>query len=465
MRQTENAKRSTESDLGERLRSAFSLSPRRSRGGQTVVEAGQEQILPSKRRTVVRKIIYAVVSLILATIIWGYVLMTQNPDREKTFTDITPSFESGAEADLVARKLSICDVAEVLKQVSVTVSAPLTEVSKITEKNITATISMNEVHAVGTYSLEIRATSTMGTVVSVEPDHVEVTIEDVMSRTVPINYSFVGEMPEGYWHDEPTLSPSTVTLEGARSDIEKVSGAVCYIDLGDATSSISRSMPLTVIDGAGSELDGANFKNVIPAVTVTMAVLPHKLVDIEYEIIDRDMLSDFYEVKSETLSVTSLDIAAEPEVLESLDKIVMQPVSIGGLDEPKEYFFTLIPTNIPSSARLINGSEKVSLLLTVSIVDVIVTESFKDVPITFLNESPLFHYEYEFDKVDMTVTGPARVMLGFVSSDVVVCVNLQQRGVGQYDFVLEFKPIDMESFGEIEIALSKTSVHVVVTTA
>lgn len=465
MRQTENAKRSTGSDLRERLRSAFSLAPRRSRDGQTVVEAGQEPLLPSKKRSVVRKIIYAVVSLLLATIIWGYVLMDQNPDREKTFTDITPTFESGAEADLVARKLAICGVDEVLKQVSVTVSAPLTEVSKITEKNITATISMNEVHAVGTYSLEIRATSTIGTVVAVEPDHIEVTIEDVMSRTVPINYSFVGELPEEYWHDEPTLSPSTVTLEGARSDIEKVSGAVCYIDLSDVTSSISRSMQLAVIDGAGSELDGSIFKNVIPAVTVSMAVLPHKHVNIEYEITDRDMLSDFYEVKSETLSVTSLDIAAEPDVLAELDTIIMQPVSIGGLDEPKEYFFTLIPTNIPSSARLVNGSEKVSLLLTVSIVDRIVTESFEDVPITFLNESPLFHYEYDFDKVDMTVSGPARVMLGFVSSDVVVCVNLQQRGVGQYDFMLEFKPIDMESFGDIEIALSKTTVHVVVTTA
>ena len=38
-----------------------------------------------------RKILFAFFSLLLAMLLWGYVLMNQNPDREKTITGITPT--------------------------------------------------------------------------------------------------------------------------------------------------------------------------------------------------------------------------------------------------------------------------------------------------------------------------------------------------------------------------------------
>ena len=65
-------------------------------------------------------------------LLWGYVLMTRNPLRTKTFQNVSISFESGSEADLMMRKLTVYgDVAKILEPVSVTVSAPLTDISKM----------------------------------------------------------------------------------------------------------------------------------------------------------------------------------------------------------------------------------------------------------------------------------------------------------------------------------------------
>ena len=429
-------------------------------GGKNNSENGQETG-QKKTKLIFKRILYGVLSLLFATFLWGYVLMNQNPDREKTFTDITPSFESGAEADLVARKLTpYGDITQILKHVSVTVSAPLTEISKIRANNITATVSLNDVHAAGTYSLEVKATSTVGTVVSIEPDHIEITVDDVVSRSVPVKYQFIGELPEAYWHDEPVLSAANTVLEGARTDIENVSCAVCYIELTGVTSSVNRSIPLAVLDNNDNRLDGSMFKNIIPAVNVSMTVLPHKHVSIFYDITDRDQLADIYEIQSETLSVTSLDIAAEPDVLAQIDYISAAPVSIGGIDDIGEYKFTLALLNIPAGARIIDGVDRNNIQLTINVVDRFIYQTIEDMPIIFLNESPEYTYKYEFETVDVTIYGPAKHIVGFVSSDIVVSVNLMHRGLGEYVLPIEYKPIDVDSFGGIEVTFSHDTMHV-----
>ena len=46
-----------------------------------------------------------ILSLVFAMLLWGYVLMTQNPQREKTISNVKVSIEG--EADLTTRKLTI----------------------------------------------------------------------------------------------------------------------------------------------------------------------------------------------------------------------------------------------------------------------------------------------------------------------------------------------------------------------
>ena len=214
--------------------------------------AGDGEKLPWYKREWFRTVLYIVLSLLIAMLLWGYVLMSQNPARIKTYTGVTPTFEAGGEADLIAKKLIVYgDIEEILKDVTVTVSAPLRNISKVTAKDIAATVSLADVRAAGTYDLEVKAVCSGGTVVSVEPSTVSVVIDDLASRSVPVTYAFSGELPEGYWHGEPTLLDATTTLEGARGVLANVSKAVCYIDLENVTESVNRSIQLTLLDNDG----------------------------------------------------------------------------------------------------------------------------------------------------------------------------------------------------------------------
>ncbi len=420
---------------------------------------------PWYKLPLIRRLFFGIVSILLAMLMWGYVLMEQNPDRTKVFYDIAPTIESGAEADLTARKLTIYgNISEILGRVNVTVSAPITDLSKVKQRDITATVSLSDVHSAGTYTLEIKATCSSGTVVKVEPSRIQITVDDVASRTVPIKWAFTGELPEGYWHDTPQLYTAHTQLEGAKTDLQNVSEAVCLIDLTDVTSSINRSIPLIVLDKDGNQLDSSLFKNIIPSVNISMKVLPHKVFDVTYNIIDRDQLPDIYEIRSETLSVTQIDIAADPDTLEAISGIFADPISIGDIDNTGSYNYTLSLKGIPDSAKIIDGTDKNDVRLTVVVVDAYMEKTYQ-LPIQFVGEDPNYSYEYSFTSVAITISGPAKAVNSFVTSEIVLSVNVASRGPGVYDILIEWKPASGETIGDLTIAIANPRVNVYISPA
>lgn len=466
-RQASAGRRTENTGILSDLMSVF--APKTARETQSVTQAGEEKKRWYKH-PLFRKLLFAFISLLLAMLLWGYVLMTQNPDREITITGVPTKLESGSEADIVSRNLTVYgNISDVLKKVDVTVAAPLTEVSKITADNITATVSLNNIYSAGTYELEVKAVCNMAgvdaKVVSVEPSKLSIIVDDTVSRSVPITCECIGELPEAYWHDEPMLFTTSIPLEGARSDLENVEGAVCYIDLTGLTSTFTRSVELTVLDNNGDPMDNSIFTNVIPSVNVMMKVLPHKHVNIMYELTDLEQIPDIYEIQNESLSVSTLNIAAEAEVLAGLETINAVPVSVSAIEAMGEHVFTLKLTGIPSGAVILDGVDKNDIQLTITVGDKYVLKHYYDIPIRFVGQAEGLDYTYEMTQTDLTLYGPARLINSFVSSDIIISVNLADRGPGDYELELEYKFEDPNQFNDMTVSFPKDKVRVTVTEA
>lgn len=145
-----------------------------------------------------KNIAIKVISLMFAILLWGYVLMTQNPPRVKTVTDVTVSIEG--EADLTTRKLTLRgDRAALLEDVSVRVRTELTSYADLSADDITASINLSRITSTGKHTVRIHAKSSSGDVVSVSPSQIEVEIDTLTTRNIPIEIHEEGELPEGYW--------------------------------------------------------------------------------------------------------------------------------------------------------------------------------------------------------------------------------------------------------------------------
>lgn len=127
------------------------------------------------RRPLVRKLGYLFISLLIATTLWGYVLMSENPDRMKHVSDVPLKFEGGSEADLRSRGFVVLGESQnLLPDVTVTVKTKLNDLPSFGNSAggeiVSASVSLQGINAPGEYECDVIASTTIGTVYSVEPD-------------------------------------------------------------------------------------------------------------------------------------------------------------------------------------------------------------------------------------------------------------------------------------------------------
>lgn len=269
-----------------------------------------------------KNIAIKVISLMFAILLWGYVLMTQNPPRVKTVTDVTVSIEG--EADLTTRKLTLRgDRAALLEDVSVRVRTELTSYADLSADDITASINLSRITSTGKHTVRIHAKSSSGDVVSVSPSQIEVEIDTLTTRNIPIEIHEEGELPEGYWAGDVQLDSATVLLEGPGTDLAKIVKAVGTIDLTNRTESLNQSIMLALYDKEGNVVEPSVLFGGMPAVVAKQEILPSKLVpiDVDGAIIGREELPENFEIASygTSLESTLVRIVGDADVIQKLD--------------------------------------------------------------------------------------------------------------------------------------------------
>lgn len=152
------------------------------------------------RRPLVRKLGYLFISLLIATTLWGYVLMSENPDRMKHVSDVPLKFEGGSEADLRSRGFVVLGESQnLLPDVTVTVKTKLNDLPSFGNSAggeiVSASVSLQGINAPGEYECDVIASTTIGTVYSVEPRTVKITVDELVTRTIPITCAVTGDLP------------------------------------------------------------------------------------------------------------------------------------------------------------------------------------------------------------------------------------------------------------------------------
>ncbi|GEM_PF-192133 len=396
----------------------------------TEKESGKaETDLPWYKRTFFRKIRYALVALIIALTLWGYVLMSQNPSRTKTVENVKLNFEVGAESDLKSRGLIVNDdLNELLSTVNVNVRTTLNDLPRFNSSMtdvVTATISLSDIREPGTYVRNIVATSSIGTVESVEPRTVTITVENLRAASVPIIAEFVNELPEGYWHDEPKLSQSSITVTGPESVISQIRAGKCVIDLNDLTDKLYLSFPVVFLDAENEEIELTNVIDTVPSVIVTMDVFPTKEFNVK-DLINVEGVNE--ELYTYTVSVApeTIRLAAPQSVLDNIEELGIDPFVITDFNvgTPVKRVITL--TGIPEEAINLSAVQN-RVIVTVDIFDRIVEMKFgyqfSEDDIINKQQNIAYQIRTVSNVYNIVFKGPARLLNELSADDISLTVN------------------------------------------
>ncbi|HKL49306.1 MAG TPA: CdaR family protein [Desulfuromonadales bacterium] len=179
-----------------------------------------------------------VLSLIFAAVLWFFVMGEQEVDRR---------YSIPLELKNIPQDLTVAN--EVPAQIDVRISGPRTLLINLDEKKISIPLNLEGLGA-GTTTfrrLEERLNLPTGLKVTrVSPSQVEVQLDRIQEKSLPVEVALVGKPAEGFKVDSVRTEPARIRVEGAERDLRGLESINTEpFSVESLKEDIKKVMPLT----------------------------------------------------------------------------------------------------------------------------------------------------------------------------------------------------------------------------
>ncbi len=276
----------------------------------------------------------AVVSVIIAIVIWIYVVYEVNPMYETWVTDIpiqcintSTMFDDGSLVIMGDNK-------NLLKNgvtMDIRVKGKRNVVSSITKEDFTCTLDMITVTKSGVYTLRPSIESDISGLefLKTSPYSLKIKAENIEQRDMAVSIKTLGTVPEGYSVDNVVNHNEIIKVTGATSvinSIERVEAVLDYNNL-DVKSS-ETAAKIYFYDSKGEEVDPSTFKKTVEYAKLTFDLHTAKEVMVRLVPKYKDEVNKNRQGESVKLSIAGHGTAGDDGGVEIKVKIKGSSVSI-----------------------------------------------------------------------------------------------------------------------------------------
>lgn len=400
-----------------------------------------------------------VLSLIMAVLLWNYVVSSNTSiTRTKTLSGLT-GYISGQTSLSTYGLAMLENPTEKLNNISVQIEVPQAEYAYPSSDNVQVTLDLTSVRAAGTREVPLKASTSYGRVVRIIPDTVTLTFEPLDSRQIPINAQIGGTQQENYWYNVVRCNPSTLTVSGASSVVQSIARANVVVDVSNADSSYIAPVKYVLLDENGEEINQPMLNRSASSISVSVDVYPTREIPIATDPakVLTGQLAPGYVVESVSVQPQTITIAAEEELLESIEELQIEPIPIDGASQS---FSTRAAVSTLSGFKSISANE---VYVTITIEEESVGAWIEDVNVTTINKDEGLTLERSDETIRVYVTGPRSAVEALKEAGFVGTVDLSGLGAGAYSLPIAF-PTDAYSSitftpekAELQFTLSKTA--------
>ena len=261
-----------------------------------------------------------IISLVVACFLWAYVMMEQNPVIERYY-------EVPLQQKNVTETMAIFNAPDV---VTVQVRASRLLLDDSATAAISAYIDLKGV-AEGQQKLPVNAFFSRGEVVNVFPKEVNVLVDHITEKTVPVVTQVVDNSDEDLTVDNNGIDPAYVTLKGASSKLSKIREVVAPVNIKGQRENFQAECVLTALDENDKPVTDVQ---ILPDKAIVNAVIIRKMISEELPV--RVAISGELQ---EGISITQMQvlpekvrITAPPSVLKKMEEISTKPIDITSLN-------------------------------------------------------------------------------------------------------------------------------------
>lgn len=396
-----------------------------------------------------------IMALLFAIVLWSYVLTDTNPVREDVLNNVPVTYKNAGQLDTNDLAISK-SLSEQIEAANVRVEFNQSDRKYISNSSVTLTVDLSKIPGPGEWELKIEPVGTKCEVLEVSPSTVKVYVDENIDRTLSVDMETTGAVAAGYYAGDPVAEPDTVTISGARVDVEKASRAVCNVDVSGIISWDKQTLDVAILDREGNEIDPGLFGS-LPSVVVNMTVLPMKTVplNVEAAIIGQDNLAPGYEITGISCDPATVDIVGEAWALAGVTSIDLVPYSVSNASSDVVVPLDYAP---PDGVTVLNQGKA---QVTVTIREKTRSEVFKGVNIEIRNLSGGLSAQLAQYEVDVTVLAGISKMSGLHASDIVAYVDLNGYDAGSHTLPVQFE--FPAGFAEENFSSSAATITVTIT--
>ena len=413
------------------------------------------------RQIFTRNVVTKVICVVFALLLWAYVLTDQKPMRSISVSNVPVSLDG--EADLIAKGLCIRgDRSALIKTVTATVRCQITNASYLNARTVSAGVNLRSISEARTYTLPVTlsVSSALGVAQSVNPSNVELEIDTLMTKSVPVTVRYVGQVQAGYWADMSNVTvPARVEISGPRKDITRVVSGSVEVALSDQTDTIYRTYDVKLRDSAGDEVNNDIIVGQLPTATVRVPIYAAKTVpvDVEGSLIGADNLAANHVLYSAVATPSEVRIIGTRAAVDEVESIRLEPVNVSGFSEP--YSASSEPV-LPDGIRIPDLDD---VLLTIDVRESVFSQEFAQVPVAVEGLPKGYAAELDSPTADLVIEGRYSLASIVKRGDVRLSVDVTGLEVGTHELPVTYFIRDEETTIELIAILSPETVRVTIT--
>ncbi|MBT9176160.1 MAG: CdaA regulatory protein CdaR [Firmicutes bacterium] len=270
-----------------------------------------------------------ILALVLALVLWFFVMYTQSPTG---VVELHTRRLSAVTLEVRNRPVGLTLVRQPTGAVVLTVRGPRQVLDGLKAQDVVVYLDLAGLNE-GTHQLGVRVALPSGVeAVSSAPTRVEVALDQIVSVTLPVKLLLEGSLPAGYFAPPNQVTPSSVVVTGGRSAVARLAPLVIRLDASGLTNSLAASAELHPLDVTGQRLSDVSLS--AASVEYHQPVYPTKSLPIRLETRGQPG-GDIKNVRLEIVSAPEspslqATLAAPPDILHDLTELVI-PIDVTGV--------------------------------------------------------------------------------------------------------------------------------------
>jgi len=362
-------------------------------------------------------------ALILAIIVWVSSVTASDPNQVITY-------ETPVKLEILGQNPDLVITYQEVEGVTVTLKAPRSVHTRLANDPglISANINLSGLEA-GDHNLipEVLVDLRPVQVVEVSPASVDLSLEKVASKTLPIGLIQTGTLPVGYQTRNAKLSQSEAKLVGPESLVQTVVEIAATINISELTTNINRTIDLKPLDDAGVVVNGV----VLSPNRVDVSIDVEQLVgyrNVFVKIVTSGSVAQGYHLTGIVVNPPTLTVyASDPDLISVMPAFIeTEPVNLNGAQQS---FESRVGLQLPEGIVVIGEQ---SVLVSVGVEAIYNSTQILGVPVSAINLAEGLQVTLSPLTVDVYISGPMNLLENIGTTSVFVTLDLTGLTEGTY---------------------------------